>query len=409
MKLAYIIGTYPSLTTTFIDREIQALRARNVELEIISIRRASQGEPAANVDLQRGVRYLLPVSVFAVIGSHLHFAFSRPAIYFGTLVYLITRPHPNVRSTGITFLHFAEGVCVAQMLVRRSCDHLHAHFMDRASTVALIAGRLLRLSYSLTAHAADIYVSPVLAKEKLSHAAFVATCTEYNRAVLAQLMENGSRDKLKCIYHGLDLAHYQPVRHLRTGKATLLCVAQLKEKKGISFLVEACRLLKGDGYEFECHIVGEGPLHEALQEQICRSSLEDIVTLHGALPHEQVIQKYSEADVFVLPSIVGSNGDRDGIPNVILEAMAMQLPVISTRHSGIPEVLEDGVNGLLVTPADVRELAHALHYLLDHPEVGRQMGGQGRQTVARKFDLESNAGRLFKEFQQAIAEEALHA
>ena len=406
MKLAYIIGTYPSLTTTFIDREVNTLRNRGVEIQILAMRRPQNALSPEQAPLQSGVIYLLPISLLAVIRSHFRFAFSRPSAYFGTLFYLLTRPHPGLRSIWMTFLHFTEGVCAAELLQTHACDHLHAHFMDRASTVALVTSRLLGISYSLTAHAADIYVRPILAVEKLSNAAFVATCTGYNQAYLMQLTHNGVRERVKCIYHGLNVANYHPVK--AAGRPVLLCVGQLKEKKGITFLLQACRLLKDAGYEFTCEIVGEGPLQSALMAEIHQLGLEGTVTLCGALPHDQVIRKYAEARVFVLPAVVGANGDRDGIPNVILEAMAMKLPVVSTQHSGIPEVLEDEVNGLLVPPADAMALKNAIARLLDDPETARQYGERGRQTVAERFDLGSNVGKLLAEFEHAIAERTGH-
>ena len=135
-----------------------------------------------------------------------------------------------------------------------------------------------------------------------------------------------------------------------------------------------------------------------LEAQIRQSSLEDIVTLCGALPHAEVIEKYRQATLFVLPCVISANGDRDGIPNVILEAMAMQLPVVSTDHSGIPEVVEDGRNGLLVPPADEFALANAVAELLDSAERRRLLGQNGRRTIVERFSVEQNVKRLLAEF-----------
>lgn len=404
MKLAYIIGTYPSLTTTFIDREIRTLRAWNVEIQVVSLRRPASSPLPEHADRQPSISYLLPISPASVIVSQLRFAVTRPAAYFGTLLTLLGGRHPSLKAVGMTFLHFVEGVCVARLLEGHAYDHIHAHFMDRASTVALVAGRLLGVSYSLTAHAADIYVNPVLTEEKLSRAAFVATCTSYNRDHLVEMAKNGGSRKIKCIYHGLDLANYHPQKAAGLERPLILCVGQLKEKKGMTYLLAACRKMKDAGYKFDCQIVGDGPLHEALQAQIHALDLDDTVRLCGALPHSEVISKYAQASIFVLPAVVGADGDRDGIPNVILEAMAMRLPVVATRHSGIPEVVEDGINGLLVPPANAAALSEAIRCLLDDPAYASLLGRQGRKTVAEKFDLESNVARLLREFESAISE-----
>src|SRR5512135_3176317 len=210
LTLVYIIGTYPSLTTTFIDREIEFLRRMGVNLQVVSIRRPSSRLSPEQMELQRDVTYLLPVSKLAFMLGHLRFAVRRPRVYFGTLAYLLTRPHPSLGVRFKTLMHFGEGIYAAHVLRRFALVHLHAHFVDRAATVALIASRLLNVPYSVTAHANDIYVNPVLLPEKLSEASFVATCTGYNQAHLAHAGNGDISRKVKCIYHGLDMNGYQP-------------------------------------------------------------------------------------------------------------------------------------------------------------------------------------------------------
>ena len=169
---------------------------------------------------------------------------------------------------------------------------------------------------------------------------------------------------------------------------------KILEKKGYTYLLEACRILQDQGNEFECHIVGEGPLRTMLQTKIRRLGLEDTVYLYGALPHQAVIDAYREATMFVLPAVLSQDGDRDGIPNVILEAQAMELPVISTQHSGIPEVVSDGLNGFLVAPADEVALAQAIAKLLENSALCSEMGQRGRQIVIENFDIDRNAKSL---------------
>jgi glycosyltransferase involved in cell wall biosynthesis len=252
----------------------------------------------------------------------------------------------------------------------------------------------------------DIYVNPVLLPEKIAGASFVATCTAYNQAHLHSLLSNGSREKIKCIYHGLDTRPYQPSTNGSQTKdvPVILAVGQLKEKKGFTYLLQACQSLKEKGYQFTCQIVGDGPLRDDLESQVRNLAIEDVAELCGALPHEKVINRYSQAAIFVLPAVTSSDGDRDGIPNVILEALAMQLPVVSTDHSGIPEVIVDGENGLLVKSKDVTALTTALTRLIEQPELRQYLGKNGRQTVLEKFDLPANIGALFNEFQRVMEE-----
>lgn len=397
VKLIYIVGTFPAFSTAFIDREIRSMRNRGVDLHIVAIRRPSADQPLSEEqrELQRDVTYLLPVATLQLIIGHLLFLFSRPLAFFGTLGYLLTRPHPTLKARIMTVLHFAEGVHAAYLIRNRTFDHLHAHFVDRAAIVALVASRLLNVPYSLTAHANDIYVNPVLLPEKIEHAKFITTCTGYNHKYLNKALGSQLNGKLYLAYHGLDLSNYEPAETppQRT-RPLLLSVGRLTEKKGFSYLINACRDLKAEGYDFECHIVGPGPLQETLEAQIKQCDLEGIVTLCGGIPHEQVVEKYQRAVAFVLPCIIAKDGDRDGIPNVLIEAMAMQLPVVSTDHSGIPELVENNVNGLLVPPNDEVALRDALRKILDAPESYKDFGIRARQKVLNDFELERNTTRL---------------
>lgn len=398
LKLVYIIGTYPLLTTTFIDREIQRLRQLGVTLHVVSIRQPQRPLSPNQVALQKDVQYLLPASLWTLLLAHLWFMGRHPFVYLQTLFYLLTRPFSTFNARLKTCLHFGLGVYAAYQIKPLAPTQLHAHFVDRAATVALVAGRLLKVPYSATAHANDIYVDPVLLPEKMAEARFIATCTGYNAEHLAGVNGSDLRGKIHCIYHGLDSKLYQPRPYTPAERPFLIAVGQLKEKKGFPYLLKACHLLQRRGYRFHCQIVGAGPLRPQLATQIDQLGLTDSVTLCGALPHNQVIEKYAQADIFVLPCITGIDGDRDGIPNVILEAMAMELPVVSTRHSGIPEVVADGVNGRLVPPADEEALAEALAALLDDENGRYQMGKKGRQTVLDAFSVEQNVDRLLTQF-----------
>ena len=401
LRLAYIIGTYPKLTTTFIDREINGLRQLGVSLQVISIRRPTELLSQEQETIRAGVTYLLPISLLSFIGGHLRFGLMHPSVYWGTFFYLLTRPHPSLRARLKTVIHFCEGVYAAARLHGHPWDLIHAHFVDRAATVALIVSRFLNVPYSVTAHANDIYVNPLLLIEKLSEAKFIATCTGYNQDHLANLGKGLFDHKLYRIYHGLPVNDYNRRTSTAQKENLILAVGQLKEKKGFHYLLRACRILLDQGYNLQCHIVGEGPLRKTLEDNVRQLQLSEAVTLCGALSHPDVIEEYQRANIFVLPSVLGADGDRDGIPNVILEAMAMELPVVSTRHSGIPEVIQDGKNGLLVPTADEATLAQALAQLLDNPNQRKQLGFAARQTVIEKFDIERNAARLLIAYQNS--------
>jgi glycosyltransferase involved in cell wall biosynthesis len=400
LSLVYIIGTFPGLTTTFIDREITALRQMGMHLQVLSIRRPWTPLSADQRVLQQGILYLFPIRWMDLILAHLRFSVSAPRRFFGTLFYLVTRQHLSMKTRLMTILHFGEGVYAAGILRKQPVDHIHAHFIDRAATVALVVSRLLDKPYSVTAHASDIYVKPVLMREKLGGARFVVTCTRYNRSYLEQFGSNLFNHKLYCIYHGLDTRRYMRHRPPETRPPILLSVGQLKERKGYRYLIEACKILVDKGVDFECRIIGdgEGSERDDLQALIEQRNLVGRVSLCGSMLHEDVIEQYQQASIFTLPAILGSDGDRDGIPNVILEALSMEIPVVSTIHSGVPEVVENGVNGLLVPPADAQALAEAVEKLLKDNHLRTSLGKAGRQKVIENFDPQNNARLLMSAF-----------
>jgi glycosyltransferase involved in cell wall biosynthesis len=396
LRLTYVIGSYPVLTETFIDREVEGLLSAGVDLRIISIRQPGTTLSPAQQAIRRRVTYLLPPSVPALIVSQLAAAIRHPRAYFGTIAWLLTRRHEGASRTK-TLLHAVTGAHAAWVLRDRRGVHLHAHFVDRAATVALVASRLLGTTYSVTAHAADVYAHPALLKERIGEAAFAATCTEYNRRYLADRLGPAGQ-RVQRIYHGLPVDAYRGRRVHADGPRLLVAIGQLKEKKGLAYLIEACRLLCDRDRDVRCTIIGDGPLRPDLERQIADLGLADRVELAGAMPHPAAIDHLARAFAFVLPCVIADDGDRDGIPNAILEAMAMGLPVVSTPVSGIPEVVRDGETGYLVPERDAPALASAVERLLDDQSTADRMGAAGREFVTAEFDVERNLRRLLDAF-----------
>lgn len=386
---SYIVGTHPDLTTTFIDREIDGLRRLGADIAVVSLRPARPNlSPSQQNEVSR-VRYLLPTTPLAVAKAHIWAALSRPRRYAHSLLRLMRADHAGA-SHRRTVLHWLEGVSVAHLLRDRDGVDIHAHFVDRAATVALVAAELLGSTYSVTAHADDIYVSPTLLDLKFGGSRLAITCTDYNRQHLRSVLSPEASRNVIRVPHGLTLSAYDPAP--RTGDGRLVAsVAQLKQKKGLRYLIEACAMLHEEGAVVACQIAGDGPLRAELQAAIEGSAAADDVTLLGSVSHPLAIDLLQRASVFALPSIIAEDGARDGIPNVILEAMAMALPVISTPTSGIPEVLKDGVNGILVDTADPRALADAIRHLMDDRDLRERMGAAGRAFVEKEFDLSLNA------------------
>ena len=326
-----------------------------------------------------------------------------PITFLGTLAWLLSRRHPPGTVTR-TAMHFATGVYAAWRLRDRRGVHIHAHFVDRAATVALVASRLLGTTYSVTAHAQEIYVNPVLLKERIGEAAFAVTCTEYNlRHLRAELGLRTTR-RLSRLYHGMDLSvdRGSGVEGAERDRGFIVSVAQLWERKGLRYLVEACGIMRDRGTTFRCEIIGDGPQREELRSIIDRLKLTDQVVLTGPLPFPEVVQRYRRASVFVLPCVVTEEGDRDGIPNVILEAMASHLPVVSTPVSGIPEVVRDGETGLTVPERDPAAIADAVERLIADPALAGEVAERASALVRAEFDMARNIDHLLERF-QAVA------
>ena len=394
LSIAYIIGSYPLLTTTFIDREISEARRQGARVHVVSLRPPdNRSLSPAQEALVASVSYVRPIGVWRLIRAHVRFLRSRPGVLARTYVHLVTLRHDSLRSRVKTVLHVGLGVAAADMLAAKGSDHLHAHFIDRAAVAAWVSSLLLDLPFSVTAHANDIFVSPVLLAEKLAAAEFAVTCTEYNRSYLLQEVGPSQAD-IVTIHHGIDLQSL-PARRQSSGSSPLvLAVGQLREKKGLRHLIDATALLADRN--FDVVIAGDGPLRAELQEQIESLGLGEKVRLLGAVSHDRVLELMQEATVFVLPAVVAADGDRDGIPNVILEAMAMELPVVATRHSGIPEAVIDGATGVLVEVGDPAALAAAILRVFDDAAGAARMGMEGRALVASRFDLERNIGQLLE-------------
>lgn len=397
--ITYLLLTFPKLTTTFVDREILALREKGIKVQVFSLRRPNGPLSGYQKELQEETVYLYPASLSEQIGAHLYFIFHKPLRYFSTFFHLLSRQHPTLLSHHRTLRHFLQGIYTAYRLRSNPGDHIHAHFLNQSATIALIINRMLDVPYSVTVHASgEFFASPMMIREKLAEAKFVATCTEYNRDYLAELGKNLLEQKLLVNYHGLDLELFCRHTEKPADPPVILSVGQLRERKGHIYLVQACGILHEQNLDFRCQIIGEGPEREALEKEIERLGLTDHVSLEGALPQEEVMDYYENASLFVLSAVQAGDGDRDGIPNVILEAMAMELPVVSTWNSAIPEAVKDGKNGFLVPPKDVESLASALKRLLYDRSLSDRMGLEGRKTVLKQFDPQRNAQQLLDAF-----------
>jgi glycosyltransferase involved in cell wall biosynthesis len=301
-----------------------------------------------------------------------------------------------------TIKHLLQAGYLSHKLLRGSdCLHLHAHFAHSPTSVTLFSSLMSGLSFSFTAHAKDIYTSdPQQLAEKAAAARFIATCTAYNRNYLRTIAPQVTTP-IYLNYHGIDLNLFRHIKRDPAAKAPfrILTVARLTPKKGLLTVYRALRLLKDRGVAFRHTLIGDGEQKAEILDWRRALDLEAESTLLGTRPHEDVHRCFQDADLFVLGCQRASNGDRDGIPNVILESLAMGVPVVATHFSAIPEVIRSPTNGLLVEPEQPAAMAEAMLTALTQRELRAQMIANGLQTVRQHFDnriLVAELARLIK-------------
>jgi glycosyltransferase involved in cell wall biosynthesis len=406
--IAYLVKGWPRLSETFILNEVIAIERRNISLRIFSIKDPNDEPVHAKVaGVRASITYIsLGAHWKAALVANIRLLCRRPVPYIRTLLYAILQATIHFRLAVLR--RFLQAGYLGDIFLREPVSHLHAHFATSPAMVAFFTHKLLSMPYTFTAHAKDIYVSPQkLLGAKIDAAGSVITCTEYNRQYLLSQFGPSLNRKLRCIHHGLDLSEFEfrSPRARTEGIPLVLAVARLVEKKGLGHLLSAVSILRLRGRRIRVEIIGDGPLRRALETHLLGLGLEDSVKLLGAQPHEMVRLAYRRASLFVLPCTVAENGDRDGIPNVLLEAMASGVPVVSTEVSGVPELIESERDGLLVSPNNPTLLADAMERVLASTEFGERLARAARAKIEAQFSLDHGTTELLATFQHGITEE----
>ncbi len=402
--IAVLLKGYPRLSETFIAQEIWGIEQRGVDLRIFSLRRPTDrarhplhDKISAPVNYLPEYLYAQPLRVLRGLAA----ACRKPGFRTAARVWikdLVRDPTPN------RIRRFGQALVLAREMPE-DVLHLHAHFLHTPASVARYAAILLELSWSFSAHAKDIWTTPEWEKrEKLADCAWAVTCTAINCEHLAQLAPNGAQVEL--VYHGLDFERFPnpDERHdVSDGSSPaqsvkLLCVGRAVEKKGLEDLLAALARLP-PALHWEFHHVGGGPELRRLRRLSGRLGLGARVWWHGPLAQPEVLRHYKAADLFVLASRVARNGDRDGLPNVLMEAQSQRLACLTTRVSGIPELIRDGETGVLVPSRDVDALAGAIARLIADPALRARIGAAGQRRVREEFSFASGVDRLAKRLQ----------
>ena len=405
LRVGYVLKRFPRLSETFVLNEILALERQGIEVEIFSLLKPpAEPRHALVSELRAPVTYLPSVSNLGRIrmlegpeATPTSFAdlVGPQATAFGPL-------YPAKSAEDVATLHL-KAAALAVLAGQRGIDHLHAHFASDATTIALLAGRLSGLGYSFTAHARDIFhtyqdpaADDAMRRIKLAEARFCTTVSDYNVRRLKRIAPGA---RVLRLYNGIDLSRFRPDPGRRQ-RDLVVAVGRLIEKKGFADLIEACRILAPVRPDLRCRIIGEGPLRDALQAQIDAADLQDRVEILGSRTQEELIGLMQRASVVTLPCVVSESGDRDGLPTVLLEGMALGLPVVTTTTSGGPEIVRDGTTGLLCRPGDAADLARSLNAVLADPDWALRLGIAGRRRAEQLFSLERNVAVLAGHFRE---------
>lgn len=406
-RVAYVLRRFPVLSETFIQREIVALRGHGVRVEVFALQReplAGLGERARKLAAEACYRDRLPPRRLA--GYHAHFARTRPQRLAATRRRVWSSPYSGFKSARENRAIFTSIVALAGWAKERRIDALHAPWAYTNAFIAMEAARLLGIPFSVHARAFDLHERDRLHMlgEKFARARFVVTNTEFNRRHIERSFAVGTRGKLQVIANGVEIESLRRAARSQADALRILTVARIAPQKGLEDGLRACALLR---LPFHWRIVGPVlPAFRAYHERLLRLraqlGLESRVTFAGALPAERALREYADADVFLLPCVIEDNGNLDIIPNALLEAMAFHVPVVSTRVGGIPEMIDDGAQGLLVAPRAPAELRAAIATLALDADLRVRMGERGRQRVEERFDLARNMARYAALFRAAL-------
>jgi len=391
-RLGMILKGYPRISETFISNEILLLENLGFPIHLFSMRQPRENFTHRSVTrIQAAVDYL-PETLLKPLPRLMYhnclLAAQKPQAYAGAFKMAAQRFSRTRRSATLKHL-FQAGYLVHHLLPGRKITHLHAHFAHSPASVAMFTSILSGLPFSFTAHAKDIYTSdPRQLRDKLVRARFAVTCTEYNRHYLMGLSDT-SAGRIHRVYHGIDTTLFSLDRDacLHPEKPyQILTVARLIAKKGLPTVYQALKILMERGISFKHTLIGDGEDRRKVLSLVQKLGLGASTCWLGTQPHDVVLNHYRLAHLFVLGCQVADNGDRDGIPNVLLESMAMGVPVVATHISAIPELVETEKTGLLVAPGQPRQLAQAMLRVLTDSALRARVIPAARQRVLQDFD-----------------------
>jgi glycosyltransferase involved in cell wall biosynthesis len=393
LKVAYMMSRFPKLTETFILDELVAVHRNGLDVELFPLlrERTSVVHPEAVPWVARA--HYLPFLSLSIARSNVAFLLRHPRRYIGSLGAMLrdTRGSLNFLLGGIGI--FPKVVHASTMMTSLGVTHVHCHFANHPALAGYLVHRLVGIPFSFTAHGSDLHVDRTMLCRKVAEAAFVVTISESNAVVFAD--ECGGRpDNLEVVHCGIDGGIFHPGEHRQGDPPRITCVGTLHEVKGQRHLIAAAAELVRRGCDVRVRFVGDGPDRARLERQAADLGLGPRVEFAGRRTRAEVVAILGDTDVLVAPSVPTAQGKREGLPVVLIEALAAGVPVVASRLSGIPELVEDGVTGLTVAPGDELAIADAIARLLSDAALCERVTTAGRARVVERFDLDTNARRL---------------
>jgi colanic acid/amylovoran biosynthesis glycosyltransferase len=398
-KIAYLMSHYPAVSHAFVLREIEHLRDTGLDVETLSIHRTDPAELLSEDDRRAATTTtsVLPTSFDELARAHLAALVRSPRRYLRTLSLALGTGAPGLRERLWHLLYFGEAMVLLRHCRRARIAHIHAQFADSATDVAMLIAQYRKgqsvdgqaCTWSLAVHGSvEFYdVTRYAITEKLEHADFALAISDFGRSQLMRLSSSARWPHLHIVRCGVDPSVYAPPpsRSESDRAAEILFVGRLLHGKGLTLLFEAMAQLRARGLDVTATVVGDGPARDEIEGSRRRHDLTDHVRFLGSVGQDELRDQYARADIFCLPSFA------EGIPVVAMEAMAMELPVVATRIMGIPELVDDGVQGLLVSPGRVDVLTEALDRLVRGPHERLRMGHAARQKVSKDYDVARSA------------------
>jgi colanic acid/amylovoran biosynthesis glycosyltransferase len=402
--LAYLLSTYPAISHTFLLNEIVELRKLGFVIDVASVNKPMWAAVTPSTEETNALQetfYIKAMKPARILFVLFKILLLHPRVLVRGVRAALRLDGWNLRASCYALFYLAEALLLGDWLHQRGHKHLHIHFGGPVATVGMLASIAWQLSYSLMIHGPDEFydVDRFYLKHKVEGARFVLCISDYSRSQVMKVCDPKHWPKLRVVRLGVDLQLFQPGKPPdRDGALEIACVGRFVPAKGHLILLSAFSDLLRRGYDLRLRLIGDGTERAALECFVAAEQLTNFVIFEGALNHESTRQKLAQADVFVLSSFA------EGVPIALMEAMAMEIPCVSTFVAGIPELIRDGVDGLLVPPSSEQCLSAALERLISDAELRRVLARAGRRRVQEFYDLKRNSRILADILQSCLAE-----